>query len=33
MLPRKYRDAFVDEYWDAWLRRAGRLGLGLEPPR
>jgi ribulose-5-phosphate 4-epimerase/fuculose-1-phosphate aldolase len=22
----KYRDAFVQEYWDAWLRKLGRLG-------
>jgi ribulose-5-phosphate 4-epimerase/fuculose-1-phosphate aldolase len=22
----KYRDAFLDEYWAAWLRKLGRLG-------
>jgi L-fuculose-phosphate aldolase len=22
----KYRDVFVQEYWDAWLRKLGRLG-------
>ncbi len=22
----KYRDAFVQEYWAAWLRKLGRVG-------
>jgi ribulose-5-phosphate 4-epimerase/fuculose-1-phosphate aldolase len=26
LLPVKYRDEFVDEYWDAWVRRLGRTG-------
>ena len=26
MLPDKYRDAFLEEYWAAWLRKLGRLG-------
>jgi L-fuculose-phosphate aldolase len=24
LAPEKYRDAFVREYWEAWLRRVGR---------
>jgi ribulose-5-phosphate 4-epimerase/fuculose-1-phosphate aldolase len=23
LAPEKYRDGFVQEYWDAWLRRVG----------
>jgi ribulose-5-phosphate 4-epimerase/fuculose-1-phosphate aldolase len=26
LLPVKYRDEFVDEYWAAWLRKVGRDG-------
>jgi L-fuculose-phosphate aldolase len=26
LLPVKYRDEFVDEYWDAWMRRVVRTG-------
>jgi ribulose-5-phosphate 4-epimerase/fuculose-1-phosphate aldolase len=29
LLPVKYRDEFVNEYWAAWQRRAGRDGGGL----
>jgi hypothetical protein len=24
MLPQKYRDGFMDEYWEAWVRRVER---------
>ena len=29
LLPAKYRDEFVDEYWAAWQRRVARDGGGL----
>jgi L-fuculose-phosphate aldolase len=29
LLPVKYRDEFVDEYWAAWLRRVGRSREGI----
>jgi L-fuculose-phosphate aldolase len=29
MLPDKYNDRLVDEYWAAWIRRLRRSGLGL----
>jgi ribulose-5-phosphate 4-epimerase/fuculose-1-phosphate aldolase len=29
LLPVKYRDEFVAEYWDAWQRRVARAGGGL----
>jgi ribulose-5-phosphate 4-epimerase/fuculose-1-phosphate aldolase len=29
LLPVKYRDEFVDEYWAAWRRRVARDGRGL----
>jgi ribulose-5-phosphate 4-epimerase/fuculose-1-phosphate aldolase len=29
LLPQKYRDEFVGEYWAAWQRRLDRLGGGL----
>jgi ribulose-5-phosphate 4-epimerase/fuculose-1-phosphate aldolase len=29
LLPVKYRDEFVAEYWEAWQRRVGRPGGGL----
>ena len=29
LLPVKYRDEFVDEYWAAWQRQVGRDGGGL----
>ena len=29
MLPEKYNDRLVDEYWAAWIRRLRRSGLGL----
>jgi L-fuculose-phosphate aldolase len=29
LLPVKYRDAFVEEYWAAWQRQVGRGGGGL----
>jgi ribulose-5-phosphate 4-epimerase/fuculose-1-phosphate aldolase len=29
MLPEKYNDTLVDEYWAAWIRRLRRSGLGL----
>ncbi|MCC6224245.1 MAG: class II aldolase/adducin family protein [Thermoleophilia bacterium] len=30
MLPEKYNDSLVDEYWAAWLRRLRRAGAGPE---
>ena len=29
MLPEKYNDGLVDEYWAAWIRRLRRSGAGL----
>jgi ribulose-5-phosphate 4-epimerase/fuculose-1-phosphate aldolase len=29
LLPIKYRDEFVDEYWAAWQRRVAREGRGI----
>lgn len=29
MLPEKYNDRLIDEYWAAWIRRLRRSGLGL----
>lgn len=29
MLPEKYNDGLVDEYWAAWIRRLRRAGTGL----
>jgi ribulose-5-phosphate 4-epimerase/fuculose-1-phosphate aldolase len=29
LLPVKYRDEFVDEYWAAWQRRVVRQGGGI----
>jgi L-fuculose-phosphate aldolase len=29
LLPTKYRDEFVAEYWDAWQRKVARAGGGL----
>jgi len=29
LLPVKYRDEFVEEYWAAWQRRVGRDGGGV----
>jgi len=33
LLPVKYRDEFVDEYWAAWQRQVGRDGRGAGGPR
>lgn len=30
--PRKYQEAFADEYWDAWVRSLRRNGLGFGMP-
>jgi len=30
--PRKYQEAFADEYWDAWVRGLRRNGLGFGMP-
>ena len=28
LAPEKYRDGFVQEYWEAWLRRVGAMSAG-----
>ena len=32
MLDEKYRDGFVEEYWDAWIRRLRRSGADVGMP-